>query len=60
MDNHLDKDNYPNGEGALQQMFNRLNNLGFQGGEISQRESEWPRLCFHLPEDFEREFFFML
>jgi hypothetical protein len=36
MDNHLDKDNYPNGEGALQQMFNRLNNLGFQGGEISQ------------------------
>lgn len=36
MDNHVDREKYPNGEGALQQMFNRLNTLGFPCGGVSQ------------------------
>lgn len=35
MDSHLDKENYPNGEGTLQRMFNRLNNLDLHDGGIS-------------------------
>lgn len=35
MDSHLDKENYPNGEGTLQRVFNRLNNLDLHGGGMS-------------------------